>query len=664
MKRCPECRKDYVDDSLLYCLDDGAALVQGSVVTESETAVLSSVSFDGGEPTALLSGPAVTDEEVRSVTRGRLATARLPWFVTGLVTLGLIAALVFIAFDLRQPIAEAAVIRFSIPLPDKATLHINYDMHNLSISPDGRRLAFVTNFEGQRKLWVRSVDALEAQAVPDTEGAYSPFWSPDSRNIAFFAGGKLKRIDSSGRSLQTICELSSEVETSGTWGSEGVILYTDNTDNVNQIYRVAALGGAPTALATNTKHLSRWPHFLPDGRHFLVSEWNGEDPATRGVHVGSLDSAETKLLLQTAPTRVEYANGYLLFAREGSLLAQPFNEKTLQLSDEPFTIVEHFPYFDQTGWGEFAVSDNGVLAYLIKRPAMRLVWLDRSGRETGQVGEPGWYEEIRLSPDGQRLAVTRSDERTISGDIWIQDLTRDTATRFAFGPNDDSAGVWSPDGKRISYFSCCEGTSTAQVMATLRVKDVSDTGKGQTPLGPGFQVPNDWSPDGRFILFTQSIGGSSTANIWILPTDGSAQPTFFRKSQFTEGDARFSPDGRWVAFDSEETGRNEVYVTRADHPDEKWRVSTGGGRNPVWRHDGKEIFYLAPDRSLMAATVKAGEPFESGAPVSLFRNDTIHEFDVSADGQRFIASAGSAAAQAQSAPFSVVVNWTSELKHK
>jgi Tol biopolymer transport system component len=664
MKRCPECRKDYFDDSLMYCLDDGAPLVQGSVEAEHATALLPSIESDSDKATALHGNPPATDPELRSESRGRWGRARLAWTVAAMVAICLVASLVYIRFSPHQPQSQGGVVRFSIALPDKASVHINYDMHNLSVSPDGQHLAFVTNFEGQRKLWLRAIDALEAQVVPGSEGAYSPFWSPDSANIAFFAAGKLKRIDSSGKSLQTICDLSGEVETSGTWGSEGVILFNDNTDNANQLFRVPVSGGAPVAVPTGDKHLSRWPHFLPDGNHFLFSSWNPVDPATRGIHVGSLDSAETKLLLQTAPTLVEYAQGYLLFARDGSLLAQSFDEKTLRLSGEPITIVEHFPYFDQTGWAEFSVSDNGVLTYLIKRPAVRLVWLDRTGRETGQVGEPGLYEEVRLSPDGQKLAVTRSDERTTSGDIWIQDLTRDTAARFAFGPNDDSSGVWSPDGKRLAYFSCCEGVSTPQVMATLRVKEINDTGKGQTPLGPGFQVPDDWSLDGRSIVFTRSSDGNAKRNLWMLPTDGSGQATLFLETPFSEDDARFSPDGRWVMFTSDETGRNEIYVTRTEHPGEKWLVSKGGGRNAVWRRDGKEIFYLAPDKSLMSVTIKAGEPFASGTPVALFRNDSIHSFDVSADGQRFIASSGNGGGEAQSAPFGVVVNWTAELKHK
>lgn len=305
-----------------------------------------------------------------------------------------------------------------------------------------------------------------------------------------------------------------------------------------------------------------------------------------------------------------------------------------------------------------------MLVYLIKRPAARLVWLDRSGRETGQIAAPsGVYNEVRLSPDGQRLALTLSDERLMSGDIWIQDLARNTATRFVFGPADESEPVWSPDGRRLAYFTCCESTSTPEVMATLRVKDVNDTGKGQIPLGPGFQFPVDWSLDGRFILFTQANDAITKPNLWVLPMGGDAKPFPLLQTPFGISEARFSPDGHWVAFVSNETGRNEVYVTRFDKPVEKWHISTGGGRSPCWRRDGKELFFLATDKSLMAVAVKGGETFESGTPAPLFRNDSIMNdlFDATADGQRFIVS--SSATQTQTAAFTVVMNWTADLKH-
>ena len=453
------------------------------------------------------------------------------------------------------------------------------------------------------------------------------------------------------------------MDTSGTWGRDGVILYRDEVNNEDKLFRAAAAGGAPAQLDAKTEE-ARWPQFLPDGRHFLFYQWNKQDVAARGIYVGSLDSPDPRLLLPTPLTRVEYAQGHLLFVREGTLMAQTFDAKSLQLSGEPVTVVERIPYFDQTGWAEFSVSENGVLAYLIKRPPSRLVWLDRNGRETGQIGAPGWYQNVRLSPDGQRLALTLSDERTISGDIWIQDLARDTATRFAFGTTDESEPVWSPDGRRLAYFTCCEGASTPDVRATLRVKDVTDTGKGQTPIGPGFQSPSDWSLDGRFILYTEASNARVEPNVWVLTVDNTdTKPYPLFQSPFRNSDARFSPDGHWVAFVSGETGRNEVYVTRFDRPAEKARISTGGGRSPSWRRDGKELFFFAADGSMMAVAVKAGDTFESGTPASLFRNDSIMNnfFDVTADGQRFIVS--SSAGQTQAAPFAVVTNWSADLKH-
>src|SRR5437879_4647384 len=309
-----------------------------------------------------------------------------------------------------------------------------------------------------------------------------------------------------------------------------------------------------------------WHHFMPDVNHYLGMRLDQEHPEATGIYLYSLDSNPPKLLLATQVTRMEYAQGFLLFAREGSLMGQTFDEKTLQLSGEPFTVVEHIPYFSQTGWSEFSVSKNGVLAYLTKRPPSRLVWLDRSGRETGQVGSPGWFGELRLSSDDRRIAVTLSDERLISGDIWIYDLARDSSTRFAFGPTDDSAGVWSPDGRRIAYFTCCEAKASPSTASTLRIREVGDTGTGESPLGAGFQVPIDWSPDGRVLLYTQEDYAASKSSIWVLPMGGSGKPIELMQSPFSQRDPRFSPDGRWIAFVSNETGHDEVYVTLFEQP--------------------------------------------------------------------------------------------------
>jgi Tol biopolymer transport system component len=344
--------------------------------------------------------------------------------------------------------------------------------------------------------------------------------------------------------------------------------------------------------------------------------------------------------------------GYLLYPREGSLVAHPFDEKNLRFTGEPLVVVERLPYFDKTGWAEFSASETGVIVHGTEAPKRRLVWLDRGGRETGQAGELGYIYGVRLSPDGQRAALTLDDAGASSGgDLWIQDLTRDTRTRFVSGPTDDGDGIWSPDGRRLAYFSCCEDDSP------FHIKELGDTGKGQVPTkDQSWAGPFDWSRDGRFILYWAGD------DVWVLPTSGVEKPYLWMQPRPRVRAAQFSPDGRWVALVSEETGRPEVYVTRFDRPGEKWRISTEGGINPRWPGDGKELFYMTPDWKVMSVEVKSsGEQFDAGPPAQLFRADPLAAgYDVTADGQRFIFVAS--APGTQLLPFAVVLNWTADLK--
>ncbi len=606
-------------------------------------AIESSTSFSGSE--------AVTAAGAGRGTRG---WQRHGWLAAGVMALACLAAVSTAVTSWRRAESDAPVVRFPATLPESATFYWDVETHNLSVSPDGRRLAFVAMSDGQRRVWVRPLDALVAQAVPGTEGAYSPFWSPDSRYIAFFADGKIKRIEPSGKSLHTIGELPGEIDASGTWGRNGVILFSQQFGERWGIYRVPASGGTPAAVDVGQAALySAWVHFLPDGQHYLMYRLSEQDPSSSGVYVASLGSKDTTRVLATPVTRVEYAAGYLLYAREGSLLAQRFDEKNLKTSGEPVTIVGSLPYFDKTGWSDFSVSESGVLAYP-EFPTTRLMWVDRAGREIGPVTAVGAYGAARLSPDEQKIALTTLDSRGGSGDVWVHDLARGTATRFAAGPADDGGGAWSPDGRRLVYFSCCEGTST------LYIKSVGEAGKGQAPLAPGFQSPNDWSPDGQFILFMMNQP-TTRADLWVLPIDQGGKPYALLKTPSHESAARFSPDGRWIAYVSNETGRNEVYVLTFDRPQEKWLVSVSGGSLPAWRHDTKELFFVAADGSMMAVPIKPGATFDYGSPTRLFRNVAIVNdvFDVSADGQKFLVNRSAAAAQA--APFVVVVNWTAEL---
>jgi eukaryotic-like serine/threonine-protein kinase len=598
---------------------------------------------------------AATLDTVRLKNRERLAL-----IAVSICLLISLAAIGFMVARLARPPAETSTLRFSFSLPDKTAVTIDVEQHNLSLSPDGRHLAFIATSGGQTMLWVRPLDALSARPLAGTENAVSPFWSPDSRVIGFFADGKLKKIGARGGAAQTLCDVP-ERDNTATWGHGGVILFDRDSSGFRGIYRVAASGGPPAAAMKIQLIPPFWVHFLPDGRHFLYSG-EGEQGKGSGIYVASLDSSDSKLVLPDVRSRVEYAPpGYLLYVREGSLWAQRFDVTGLHVAGEPLLVVEQLPYFG-TGWAEFSVSENGVLIYMTKQSVSQLVWFDRTGRPLGAVGDPAEHSTHRISPDGQRVAVTIFDARRGDGDLWIYDLPRNTRTRFTFHPTDESNFIWSPDGRRAAFFS-----GQAADKPTLYVKELSATDEGESPLPAGFQQPTDWSLDGRFIVYRENdpmIGG----DLWILPLYGERKAFPFQRTPFNETNARFSPNSRWVVFDSDESGRREVYVRRLEGSLEKRQVSTAGGTQPTWRRDGKELFYLAPDSKIMAVSVKTDDNFQAGVPTPLFKIDSAKgiystvasEYDVTADGQRFLVNM--AVAEARSLPFTVVVNWTAGLK--
>jgi serine/threonine protein kinase/Tol biopolymer transport system component len=574
----------------------------------------------------------------------RTLRTQLGWIVAGLF---LLSALTFAILYFRRAPDQVRTVRFAVGIPDAADAYRVVEMQSMAVSPDGRHLAFIANAKAQRMIWVRPLDAMSAAPLPGTESADSVFWSPDSRRIGFFAEGKLKRIEVDGKSLQTVCNLSAPMDATASWGLDGTIIFSE--EESGRIYRVSSAGGAPSLVVEGKGRARRWIHFLPDGRRFLFYK-HDEGENNRGIYAGALDSKDIKQVASIAPTRVQYVkDGYLLYVREGSLVARTFDEKNLRFTGEPVAIVERLPYFDKTGWAEFSASEDGVLVHLSEPPEGRLVWLDRGGREIGQAGEPGHIYSVRLSPDGQKAAVDMINAGTSSGaDIWIQDLERDTRTLFVSGPTDDDGAVWSADGRRLAYFSCCDDASA------FHIKELGDTGKGEVPVkDQDWAGPIDWSRDGRFILYWAGD------DAWVLPVASGEKPYQWMTLQPKQ--ARFSPDGRWVAFVSDETGRPEVYVTRFDRPGEKWRVSTEGGLGPRWRGDGKELFYLTQDFKVMSVQVKSGEQFDAGSPAQIFRADPLSvDYDVAADGQRFIFVASLPGTQFL--PFAVVVNWNANLK--
>jgi len=559
---------------------------------------------------------------------------------------------------LRTPTAAPGAIRFSIPPPDKMAFQNLVDIpYSVAVSPDGQRLALIIMSEGRTQLWVRPIDALAAQPLAGTEGAGNPFWSPDGRYIGFFADGKLKKIDAGGGSPQTLCDAPQWFAVA-TWSRDGVILFNAPAG----IYRVSAEGGEPEIVreAGQTGQEYFWPSFLPDGRRFVFLA--GISPA-RDLYAGSLDSGETTLLVKDASRAMYAPPGYLLYVRDGTLLAHPFDASARRFTDQPIVIAEGLWFFKPTGTADYSVSENGVLTYRAGTNVSQLTWLDRRGSEIGSVGSPKNYWTPRISPDEQSLAVGVADPRTGATDVWTYDLSRGQSTRFTFEPFMEHGAIWSPDGRRLAFASSPDGPPH------LYQKSVNDTESAAmlVPVSGFPQRPYDWTRDGRFIIYGDGEGQTG-ADLMILPLEGDRKPRPFLRTQFNEHEARFSPDGRWVAYVSDESGPSEVYVRPfpEDRQGLKRQVSVGGGTSPRWRRDGTELFFIASDKKLMAVPVRTGASFEAGAPAALFRIEArvdpvgAGEYEVSADGQRFLIN--TSIVEVNLLPLTAVINWTQDLK--
>jgi serine/threonine protein kinase/Tol biopolymer transport system component len=579
----------------------------------------------------------------------------------GLAAVAVVAALSLATLYPRRAPADERVLKLSVLLPEKATMPGTVTAS--AISPDGRRLAFVVVSEGRNLLWVRSLDSLDARALPGTDGvstASPPFWSPDSRFLGFFAGGKLKKVEASGAPPQTLCDVAGAPR-GGTWNREGVIVLGSVA---GPLYRVAAAGGDPvpvTALdQSRFEATHRWPVFLPDGRHFLyyVRSNRAEDG---GIYVGSLDSNDVKRLLPTSLNAAYAPPGFLLFVQNGALMAQRFDADERQLSGQPVPVAEDVANNLALGRGAFSVSENGVLAYSAGGDlANLLLWFDREGKQVGSLGEAGLYFTLALSPDERRAAVDRADPQTGTNDIWLFDLSRGVPSRFTTDPSGDSNPLWSPDGSRIVFASGRDGA------LNLYQKSASGAASEELLLASSEpKVPNDWSSDGQFILY-QTFNTKTRFDLWVLPMSGDRQALPFLQTEFNEQQAQFGPDGKWVAYTSDESGTPEVYVRTYPASGGRWRVSTAGGHQPRWRGDGRELFYIASDRKLMAVDVKLGATFEAGTPRALFETrvltftDFRNHYTVAADGQRFLVN--SMSEEEGVTPITVVVNWTADLE--
>jgi serine/threonine protein kinase/Tol biopolymer transport system component len=595
-----------------------------------------------------------------SATTQRKSRERLAWAIAAIAIVIVAVVLGTFAYFRSVP-QDAQAIRFFVSPPETWALARQLGLtgsppNPLAVSPDGHRIALVaTSADGRTLLWVRSLDTLNAQPLAGTEGAARPFWSPDSRFLAFFADGKLKKIDVSGGPPLTLCDAPDD--RGGTWSQNGVIVFAPRPDSA--LLKVSDSGGTPiaaTVLAPGEVH--RGPLFLPDGRHFLYRA--KMDQGTGLIYIASLDSTDRKLLPNVDSGTYVYTQGHLLFLRETTLMAQPFDARHLVLAGDAFPIAEQIQVQNATGpgFGLFSASSSGVLAYQtgIGTTATKLVWFDRTGKQVSTLGDSATYADLVLSPDEKRASVSISDGQ--QRDIWAYGVARGLRTRITFDPADELNSVWSPDGDRMVFNSRRKGH------LDLYQKASSGAGTEEVLLEDNRdKSPQSWSPDGRFILYTSS-GPPTGDDLFVLPLSGDRKPVPFLQTPFNEYDGQFSPDGRWVAYGSDESGKDEVYVAPFPGPGGKWQISTAVGTYPRWRRDGTEIFYLAPDNKLMAAAVNGkGSRFEVGAVKPLFEtralDPTRNCYAVSADGQRFLINTDP---QTTSAPITVVFNWAAGLK--
>jgi dipeptidyl aminopeptidase/acylaminoacyl peptidase len=512
----------------------------------------------------------------------------------------------------------------------------------IELSPSGRQIAVMgTDGEGKSMIYIRALDAEEMAAVPGTEGGRFPFWSPDGTELAFYAGNKLQRVNLTGGSPQTICD--SPEGRGGSWSASGTILFAP--DCCSGLFTVPASGGTPTPATlpdvSRGESSHRWPQFLPDGRHFLFAIQSFEGGSSiQGIYVGTLGSSERKKLRSPLSEARFEAPDSLFFVNEGRLLRQKFDLATLSLVGDAVSVAEHVGSdVEIFGLWSFSTAKDVVAYRGGGRPRGRLTWFDRGGRVLTRVGEPGVYATLALSPDDRQVGVARYESSSWRGALWLVDTSTGRAARFTFEDMDASAPIWSGDGGQI-YFP---GTSNNMPAIYRRA-----TGGGAAEVIFQDKNPNvadDVSRDGHFLVY-EALDPKSRTDLWLVPLAGDHKPRPFLATAANESDAKLSPDGKWLAYTSDAVGQSEVFVQPFPDGPGRWQVSTQGGREPTWRRDGKELYFLSADRKLMAAAVHAGVRFEAGPPEVLFSVPFVQvlvasnpgHYAVSGDGQRILIS--------------------------
>ena len=582
------------------------------------------------------------------------------WIAGALAAAAIVAAVFFLRPHQDGP--RRAPIRFQVQAPPNTWWEQPITAQTLALSPEGGNLAFVATTLDQTQVWIRPLGSLEAHPIAGTQGAYSVFWAPDSNSIIFYAGKQLKRVALAGGLPQVICDIPEPMWRGVTLPNGDLLLNTNSAT-----YRISTSGTA--SVLPNKSFL--WPELLPDGDHVLYRSRGLVDTL-----VESLESGQRAPLIQ-GDSHAEYAppleggdTGHLVYIKSGTLMAQPFDARRRRLEGQPVSIDENLDYFEPTSGAAFSVSRDGILAYQKLGLPARVTWVDRGGNETQLISPPAnLWGPIRLSPDGQRIAVSIRTAADGGNDLWIYESGRQGATRFTFDPGSEVQPVWAPDGKRIAF---AEAHRSPPVMMW---KAIGDTGSGETVIPGAFRIATDWSRDGRFIFF-QTSGTDRNSDVGLVEVAGAdaagRKPSTLIHTQFSNYSAALSPDSRWVAFVSDETGRPEVYVQafRGEGTPrvegERHRISTGGGQIPRWRRDGKELFFVASDNRVMATAFISGPEYHAGEPAALFRlRSPIPElsteataFDVAADGQHFIVAVTETTAMN---PVNVIVNWQAGL---
>ena len=618
----------------------------------------------------------LADSAPPQVSASKAKSQWTPWIVVGVATIAL-AALAFIHFRETEP--ELRSIQFAMEAPPESFFNNQYG--GFAPSPDGRYIAFTARTKGPTQLWIRSLDSVTARELPGTDGANFPTWSPDSKSIAFLASGKLKRVEIAGGAAVTLGDAANDpVSPTGAWNRDGVILFGSSMG----LQRVSAAGGGVTLLIKTDPDKKEtgigYPQFLPDGKRFLFFVVNN-DPALQGVYASSLDAPDKRQMIMRSGNKAIYVPphgaipGYLLWLQGQTLLAQLFDVKALKLEGEPVSVAEQVglnPNPNLSIRPAFWASDSGLLIYF-DSPALRkrpLQWFSKDGRPSSSGAPEDSYVRIALSPNADRVAVSKNEVQggKANRDIWVRELARDVMPRLTFDPADDDFPVWSPNGKTIAFTSAREGG-----VGQIYRKDASGAGQEERLTeGPYSKIVLDWSRDGKYLLYREE-NPKTSRDLLVLPLEGNAgdrKPIVFLNTPSAENAGAISPDGKWIAYNSNESGTNQIYIQAfpglAGAPAGRWQISTNGAYDLKWRADGKELFFQSLDGKMMAAGLTAtpqGIHAETARELfsADFSNGSLHEFDVTANGDRFLVILNSSSGGSNE-HLTVVSNWQAALR--